>query len=278
MRLGAPVFVNDKDFEAQALANAAKGYRAAYCPEGLSLNDSAGIAAAAAAYKKHDLVIAEVGVWRNLLDPDPAKAKSAREYCIEKLALSDALGARCCVNTLGSYNSDRWYGFAESSSYGKAFFDAAVQVYRSVIDAVKPKHTKMSFETMPYYFLDGPDEYLGFLKAMDREAAGVHLDIVNCINSPRRYFDTAALIEDTFKKLGPIALSCHLKDMQMYDEDCQVQFREVLAGTGNFNIRHYLVCAQKYGDADLPVMLEHLHSEEEYDRAYKHVSGIFAEL
>jgi sugar phosphate isomerase/epimerase len=277
MRLGAPVFVKqglqDADFEAQALAHVRKGYRAAYCPEGVSLADPAGIRAAAAAYQKHDVLIAEVGVWRNPLDPDPVKAKAARNYAIERLALADALGARCCVNTLGTSNPDDWAGMA-ADGYSRDFFDRCVQCYRDVIDAVKPTRTKMTFETMPYYFLDGPDEYIRFLKAVDRPAAGVHLDITNCINSPRRYFDSASFIEDTFKKLGGIAASCHLKDIRMYDEGFVVQFHEVPAGNGGFDMGRVLSCAAAYGDPDLPVMLEHLEDEDQYDRAYKHVESL----
>jgi sugar phosphate isomerase/epimerase len=273
MRLGAPVFLEDLDFEAQALEHVRKGYRAAYCPRGVSLADSAGIAAAVAAYKKHDVVIAEVGVWKNVFDPDAVTARAALDFCVQQLALADALGARCAVNILGSYNADNWAG-AHEEAYSDAFFDRCVETYRAVIDAVKPSRTKMTFETLPYQFLDGPDEYIRLLNAIDRPAAGVHLDICNCVNSPRRYYANTALIEETFKKLGNAAASCHLKDIKLFDEGSVVQFHEVLAGQGGFDIKRHLECAVLYGDADLPVMLEHLESEALYDEAFAYVSGL----
>jgi sugar phosphate isomerase/epimerase len=273
MRLGAPIFSESDDFEEQALAHVKKGYRAAYCPKGLNLDDSAAVSAVEAAYKKHDVLIAEVGVWNNPLDPDKAKAKAARDFAVQKLALADALGARCCVNVLGSLNTENWGG-AACGEYGDDFFGLCVEVYRDIIDAVKPVRTKMSFEMMPYYFLDGPDEYLRFLKALNRPQAGVHLDITNCICSPRRYYNNTSLIEETFQKLGPLASSCHLKDIWLYDEGWVVQFREVPAGAGAFDIARFLRCAGRYGDRDLPVMLEHLDSEAAYDAAFAHVNKV----
>jgi sugar phosphate isomerase/epimerase len=273
MRLGAPVFIDELDFEAQALEHVRKGYRAAYCPQGVSLADSAGIAQAVAAYKKHDIVIAEVGIWNNVLDPDPAKAAKAVAYSGSQLALADALGARCAVNIIGSHNPDNWAG-AHPAAYTEAFFEQCVETARHIIDQVKPKRTKLTFEMMPYQFLDGPDEYIRLLKAIDRPAAGVHLDICNCVNSPRRYYANSLLIEETFKKLGRAADSCHLKDIMLYDEGTVVQFREVTAGEGGFDIKKHLDCARSYGDADLPVMLEHLANEALYDKAFAYVASL----
>src|SRR5260221_14730550 len=67
LRLGGPMFTHTEDPDELALAHRQLGYRAAYCPN-LSLNDSTRIAAFARAFQKHDVVIAEVGRWVNLLD------------------------------------------------------------------------------------------------------------------------------------------------------------------------------------------------------------------
>src|SRR5262245_35257496 len=72
IRLGGPAFADTKDPEELARAHRKLGYSAAYCPN-LSLNDSAQIRAYADAFARHDVVIAEVGRWVNLLDADPEK-------------------------------------------------------------------------------------------------------------------------------------------------------------------------------------------------------------
>src|SRR5262245_23859715 len=69
LRLGGPIFVSTDDPEELALAHRKLGYRAAYCPK-ILLNDSARIRAVADAFARHDVVIAEVGRWVNLLDAD----------------------------------------------------------------------------------------------------------------------------------------------------------------------------------------------------------------
>jgi hypothetical protein len=70
IRLGAPVSVPGGDPDALAQAHRAKGYRAAYCPD-IRLDDRERIRATVEAFARHDVVIAEVGRWVNLLDPDP---------------------------------------------------------------------------------------------------------------------------------------------------------------------------------------------------------------
>ena len=46
--------------------------------------------------------MAEVGVWRNTLSPDPEIRKASIRYAIGQLELADRIGARCCVNILGA--------------------------------------------------------------------------------------------------------------------------------------------------------------------------------
>src|SRR5262245_4555302 len=75
VRLGGPIFLNSDDPEALALEHRRLGYRAAYCPR-VSLTDGGRIRAITEAFRKHDVVIAEVGRWVNLLDADPAKRKA----------------------------------------------------------------------------------------------------------------------------------------------------------------------------------------------------------
>ena len=62
------------------------------------------------AFAKHDVVLAEVGRWCNLLDADPVRRAANLKNVSEGLALAEALGARCCVDIAGSYNAKSWFG------------------------------------------------------------------------------------------------------------------------------------------------------------------------
>src|SRR6185369_14295197 len=89
------------------------------------------------AFAQENVVIAEVGAWKNMLDPDAAIRKSNLDYVSERLQLAEAVGARCCVDIAGSYHPKIWYGM-NPKNLSKEFFDATVENSRHVIDAVKP--------------------------------------------------------------------------------------------------------------------------------------------
>lgn len=265
MRLGGYVFYNGTDPEEYALAHVAKGFRAAVCPGWLQADHPEQIEAFKAAMKKHDIRIAEVGAWCNPMDPNPEAAEKNIQYMIERLRLAEALEADTCVNILGSKNKDCWDGPCKEG-YSEEFFNEAVAVMQRVIDAVNPVHTKLSFEMMPFYFLDGPEDYLRFLAAVNRPATGVHLDICNTMNNPRRLYNNTEFIRHTFELLGEHVVTLHLKDIRLKPNSGVAEFEEVLIGEGNIDYVTLLREINKLS-ADIPAMLEHLETEEEYDRA-----------
>src|ERR1017187_888884 len=87
LRLGGPSFTATEDPEALALAHRNLGYRAAYCP-GVALKDTDRIKALSEAFAKHDVVIAEVGRWCNLLEADPEKRRQNLANVTEGLPVS----------------------------------------------------------------------------------------------------------------------------------------------------------------------------------------------
>ena len=277
MRLGGPVFLDSQDPTQLVKEHIRLGYRAAYCPSYLSMEDLGEVRKAEEAFAKQDVVIAEVGAWCNPLDPNPEKANKAREYIKTRLALADEIGARNCVNILGSFNPNRWDG-VHPLAYSDTFFEASVECYRDILNAVNPKRTYMTFETMPYYILDCPEEYIRLLKAIDHPRAATHLDACNCVNSPKLLYNTKELVERSFALLGATMRSCHLKDITLEDVGCTALFREVQPGSGNFNLRALLSFAHAHPDRDLPVMIEHLPDEAAYTNAKDHVLGLMQEL
>src|SRR5580658_11264250 len=71
MRLGGPIFVKSDDPAVLAKAHFDLGYRAAYVPADLTVKDTDRIAATAKEFAARDVTIAEVGAWKNMLDPNP---------------------------------------------------------------------------------------------------------------------------------------------------------------------------------------------------------------
>jgi sugar phosphate isomerase/epimerase len=125
-------------------------------------------------------------------------------------------------------------------------------------------------------FPDSAESYLRLLEAIDRPRNAVHLDPVNLINSPRRYFANGDLIRDCFARLGPYIRSCHAKDTLLRDH-LTVHLDEVRPGTGALDYRVLLTELDKL-DPDTPLMLEHLPDEAEYEAAASHLRGVACQI
>jgi sugar phosphate isomerase/epimerase len=267
IRLGAPVSVPGDDPEALARVHRAKGYRAAYCPA-IRLDDRERIRATVEAFARHDVVIAEVGRWVNLLDPDPEARKENIATVTEGLALADAVGARCCVDIAGSFSTTSWFG-PHPENLSSRFFDAAVENARRILDAVKPTRTTFAYEMMAWSLPDSADASLRMLKAVDRKAFAVHLDPCNLVNCPDRYYRSSDLIRECYAKLGPYVASVHAKDLT-WDVEMALHFREVRIGLGSIDHGVWLAEHARLGP-EVPMMLEHLPGEAEYDAARDHL-------
>ena len=270
LRLGGPLFESPADPEELALAHRKLGYRAAYCPN-VALNDSSRIAALAAAFARHDVAIAEVGRWVNLMESDSDKRRKNLQTVTDGLALAEAIGARCCVDIAGSFNPVSWFG-PHKDNLSRAHFEAAVENARKIIDAVKPKRTVFTYEVMGWAWPDTPDHYLKLIKAVDRKAFAVHLDPCNLVNSPARFYDTTALLNECFDKLGRFIASCHAKDLT-WDVEMNVHFREVAPGKGTLDYVTYLERLSRLPQ-NPPLMLEHLSTAQEYDAAREHIFSV----
>lgn len=250
--------VGSDDPYAFASAHRAFGYSAAYVPVSLLGADTQTLAAWEKAFAEQDVVLAEVGIWRNLIDPDPDKRKAELDYAANCLALADAVGARCAVSFIGSFAPGTRHGL-DPRNLGSEALEAAVETARYLIDTVKPKRAKFALEMMQATIPDSADSYLELIRAVDRPAFAAHLDPVNLVMTPRTYFDTGALIRECFAKLGPWIVSCHAKDIRLA-ETAALHLDEVQIGEGNLDYRTYLTELARL--PGVPLMLEHLEAGE----------------
>jgi len=249
---GLPVGPDDP--AAFARAHRDFGYGAAYCPE-LSLADAPRLRAVEAAFKAENVTIAEYGIWRNLTAIEPDRKKAHRDRAKECLAVADEVGCLCAVSYIGTFAPNSDYA-PHPDNMGQKAFDACVEAARDIIDSVKPKRAKFALEMMQYALPDSIDSYLDLLKAIDRPAFGVHVDPVNLIMTPRRYFDNGAYITEIFDRLGPWIVSCHAKDIILHHQ-AALHLDECQIGEGVLDYKAFLRAIAKLG-RDVPLMLEHL--------------------
>jgi len=268
LRLGGQVFLENQQPETWAEAMHQTGFRAATCPfngEDLYLMQAYLDAAA-----RYDIVIAEVGAWSNPISLDETIAKQAIAYCAERLQLADEIGARVCVNIAGSRGTV-WDGPHELNLTDDTF-DLIVDTVRSIIDQVKPTRSKYALEMMPWVFPNSADSYAALLKAIDRPQFGVHFDPVNIINSPQAYYNSDALIIDFIEKLGPYIVNVHAKDIFLQPK-LTLHLDEVIPGRGN--LRYDVLLKQLHKlQRDIPVMIEHLSTNEQYAEAAQYIRSV----
>ena len=214
---------------------------------------------------RHDVRIAEVGVWRNPFDP--ARGKENLDYAKRQLALADSLGIPCCVNIAGTDSPAGWDA-ADPSNFTGETYERIIASIREIIDDVNPKTADYCIEPMPWMIPDSPEVYLKLIRDVDREHFGAHMDFVNMINCPRRFLDAAGFVEECFSKLAPWIRSTHLKDSRMDLTRLTTVLEECSPGEGSLDFGGILRIMDRYLPKDAPVLLEHMTTFEEYRKAY----------
>ena len=284
VKFGAPVFlannqkaagagqshgVSDFDPELLARKHVEKGFSAAYAPH-IDINDTDLIRRTREAFKKAGVVIGEVGYWENLFDINEEGRKRNHRGMLDALALAEELGARCSVNVIGSYCGGHFINANDAKNFSEEAFDQAVENARYFIDQVKPKTTFFTYEIYEFSNNDSPENLERLLKAVDRPQFGIHLDLTNMVNSARNYYNHLDLLRDAIRRVGDRIVCSHIKDVRMRDGVVSVILEEVMPGTGIIDLRAYLREVNKLPQI-VPMLIEHLDNEEEYDIAAAYV-------
>lgn len=234
------------------------------------MSDIAEIDAYKKACENYNLTIAEVGAWKNLLTPDKTARKENFDFCKNQLELADYINACCCVNISGA-KGDIWDG-CYKENYSEKTYTEIIETVQNLIDSVKPKNTFYTLEPMPWMHPDSPDDYLRMIKDINREAFGVHLDIVNMISDTKKYLFNEQFTTTAFCLLGKHIKSCHIKDV-LLESHLTLKLKEVPCGEGGFNLKHYIEQINLL-DENMPVIIEHLDKEEEYIKAIKYIERL----
>ena len=98
---------------------------------------------------------------------------------------------------------------------------------------------------------------------------GVHLDPVNLISCDRDYYRSADLLRRCFSDFGPRIRSCHAKDVIRLPGFLP-HYEETRPGLGRLDYAAYVRLIDKL-DPDLPLMIEHLDTDAEYDLAAAYI-------
>lgn len=244
-----------------------KGYTAAYSPYRVAPSGPFPSDADVAAYRKAaadaGVVIAEVGAWgRNFISEDDRLRQLAIEESIRLLELAEKIGARCLVNSAG-WRLNPAENFCEETQH------IIVETMQTILDAVKPEHTRLTLELVPDIYPFSIDSYVDLIKAVDRKGFGVHFDLANICVTPYLCYHSAELIHECAEKLGPFIRSCHAKDV-IVRKGMVVHIDETRPGLGSLDYPA-LIRAMNRLDEDMPLMMEHLPNNHEYQLAADYI-------
>jgi len=251
-----------------------KGYRAAYSPyrvpPGGQFPGDGDVRAYAQAAQEADILIAEVGAWgRNYVSEDEAERQRAIAESIRLLEMAEKLGARCLVNSAGWRQNP-------AENFSEVIFCQIVETAQIILDSVNPIRTSFTLELVPDIFPYSCDSYLELLQAVDRPGFAVHFDLANITTSPYWCYHNAELIAECVEKLGPYIKSCHAKDV-VVTKGMVVHINETRPGLGCLDYPA-LIRAINRLDPDMPLMMEHLSSNEEYRLAAEYIHKILEVL
>jgi len=269
MRLGTSSPLMHNSVEEWAKNQVNLGCRALVFP--LSANDPEDkIQEYVKAAKENDLMIAEVGIWRNAMSTDPEDRKAQRDYCVRQLQLADRIGARCAVNVAGAMGP-RWDGHYKEN-FTKETRLEIVKMVQEIIDRAEVKNTYFTLEPMPWMVPTGPEDYVRLIEEVERDNFAAHMDIINMTNSIDRYMQAEAFVDRCVELLGNKIRSCHIKDIHL-KEEYTLQMEECAPGQGEYPLRYYVEKMNSI-DPDMPIILEHLNTDEEYIRYMNYLKEV----
>jgi sugar phosphate isomerase/epimerase len=258
MRLGGPIFRECATIREEIALHRKLGFGAAYCRY---IEDSAQRKEYRQAFAEANIVLAEYGAYCiNILDTDTVVRQQNLDEIKRRLAYADEMGARCCVIHGGTVETGAW-GNANPRNISEASFTETVTMVQEILECVEPETTKLVMETESYLLPDNPEVYARLIEAVDNPAFAVHLDPVNIIASPRRFYDNAGFIKRCFTVLGPWIISCHAKDLNMPPRHATVQIDETYIGDGTLDYDTYLLEINKLSPAPT-LMIEHLNESQ----------------
>jgi sugar phosphate isomerase/epimerase len=287
IRLGGPVFTAEGKAAGEsrgalddpvllARRHREKGFTAAYAPK-IDINDTALIRATREAFNREGIILAEAGYWDNLMDTSAESRAFHRQRQVEALALAEELGALCSLNIFGSYCHGNGMSRHDALNFTAEAFDAAVDMARYFIDAVKPKTAFFAYEIFPFDITDTAENIERLIRAVDRKQFGAHLDLANLINCPRAYFSSGDIAKECVRRFGDRIVSCHVKDIKMREPSISVILEEVPLGQGNIDLKTFMRQIEGLS-RPVPFMMEHLENEARYDAAAEYIRGTGREL
>lgn len=201
--------------------------------------------AIASAYRSEGISIDSIGVYANLIHPDPSERSANLRYFEAMMKLGAGVGVRTFVTEAGHYQAE---GAASREQH-----HWQEQTWRTVVDTVKglaraaESHNAVVL-LEPYFqgFLATAKRVRTFLEAVGSPRIRTLLDPANLLEVND--------LEEMFLQLGPWIEAFHAKDRKLHVT------RGVAAGEGDLDYRKFLLLVTEY-KPHAPIIVEYVGAD-----------------
>ena len=228
-----------------------------------------------AALKQHDVVIFEVGGYRNLLHTD----NKMRDEYIKRIAfcLEAAEKVGCpMVGTISGSRNPEGNKFADNyavhpDNWTLETWKLLMESLNRILDMTSGLKAAIGMEAQVTTNIDGPLSHLRLIEDMGSDRIKVNLDPTNMVHL-YNHFHTTELINECFDLLGENIYGCHAKDSYVLPHSQTVHVQEVCPGRGSLDYETYFVrlSRMKWARTLLP---EHIPADQ-FDEAYAYLRKV----
>lgn len=231
------------------------------------------------ALKQHDVVVFEVGGYRNLLHTDEATRQANCKHIARCLEAAEKIGCKMVGTISGSRNPEgNQFGdnyAVHPDNWTLATWNILISSLKQILSDTSGLKAAIGLEAQVTTNLDGPLAHKRIMEDMGSDRIKVNLDPTNMCHL-YNHFHTTELINECFDMLGEDIYGCHAKDSYVLPHSQTVHVQEVCPGRGNLDYETYLVrlSRMKWERSLLP---EHIPGDQ-FDEAYAYIRKVAAKV
>ncbi|MCD6307981.1 MAG: sugar phosphate isomerase/epimerase [Candidatus Latescibacteria bacterium] len=228
-----------------------------------------------AALEQYDVVIFEVGGYRNLLHPDDTARRENLRHIARCLEAAEKVGCRMVGTISGSRNPE---GNQWGDNYAVHPDNWTIGTWRLLVDGIRQilKDTAglkaaIGMEAQVTTNIDGPLAHRRLMDDVGSDRLRVNLDPTNMVHL-YNHFHTTELIGECFDLLGEDIYGCHAKDTYVLPHSQTVHVQEVCPGRGGLDYETYLVRMSRL-EWSRSLLPEHIPADQ-FDEAYAYIREV----
>lgn len=227
------------------------------------------------ALKQHDVVVFEVGGYRNILHTDETVRQDNLKHLARCIEAADKIGCPMVGTISGSRNPEgnQWgdnYA-VHPDNWTLETWKLLLSGLKQILADTKGMKAALGMEAQITTNIDGPLAHRRLMDDMGDERIKVNFDPTNMVHL-YNHFHTTELINECFDLLGEDIIGCHAKDTYVLPHSQTVHIQEVCPGRGNLDYETYLVrlSHMKWPRSLLP---EHIPGDQ-FQEAYAYIRKV----